>query len=154
MDEKVIGEKKPVNKKLLAIIGVIALIVVIFAVVFLTKKDDEVSKGNENNGPVANTNKEIVKEFEKDGLNFSNIVLITEGTTSTMTMDVTNPTDSLIKSKAFYVTLKDKDGNILTTLYAYFGNDVPAGESRAITMQAEMDLSKAITREISDTKPE
>lgn len=154
MEEKVMGEKKPVNKKILAIIGIVVLLVIIIvAFVCLNKsKDENVLK--ENDGPVANTTPEIVKEFEKNGLTFSNIVLITEGTTSTMTMDVTNPTDSLISSKAFYVTLKDKDGNILTTLYAYYGNDVPAGETRAVTMQAEMDLSKAKTREISDTMPE
>lgn len=155
MEEKVSLEKKTVNKKV--IIGVVAAIVVIVLAIVLVlafKGKDEGTANNETGkeGPVANTQAEIVKEFEINGLRFSNIAVITEGTTSYLTMDVTNPTNNLIKMKSVDIVMKDKDGNVLTTLLGYFGGEVPAGETRTISSQAEIDLTKAVTKEVTITK--
>jgi len=151
MDEKVIGEKKPLNKKvIIGIVAALAILIIILVVVFATGNDGDVAKGSEEkNGPVANTNAEIIKEFDLEGLKFSNISVITEGTTSFVTMDVTNPTGSVIKMESIDIMFKDKEGNEIATLLGYFGGEVPAGETRVISSQAEIDLTGAITREIT-----
>jgi len=151
MDEKVIGEKKPLNKKLIGIIAVVAVVFILVLVFVLTGKDDkEVTKGNgEKNGPVANTNDKVVEEFELKGLKFSNISVITDNTTSYVTIDVTNPTDANISMNSINILFKDKDGNEIVTLLGYFGGEVPAGETRVISAQAEIDLTGAESREIT-----
>lgn len=156
MEEKVIGEKKPMNKKvLIAIIAAVVVVVLIVVLVFALKgnKDNDVTTPSKTDGPVANTNAEVMKDFELNGLKFSNIALITDGTTSYLTMDVTNPTGALIKMQSVDIILKDKDGKVLTTALGYFGGEVPAGETRTISWQTEMDLTKAVSKEVSVTQP-
>ena len=159
MDEKVIGEtkdKKPLNKKV--VIGIVAAVVVlaiILIVVLMSKENDEgVATGEGNNsGPVANTNAEIVKEFELEGLKFSNIsVIIEEDGSSILSIDVTNPTSSAIKMDSVDVIFKDKNGNEIVTLLGYFGGEVPAGETRVISAQTGIDLSNAVAREVKVNK--
>lgn len=151
MDEKIMGEKKPLNKKII-IGGVLALavLIVILVAVFAKGDKEDVAKGKEEkNGPVANTNAEIVKEFDLEGLKFANISVITDNTTSFVTIDVTNPTDAVIKMESIDITFKDKDGNEIATLLGYFGGEVPAGETRVISSQAEIDLTGAVSREVT-----
>ena len=150
-------EKKPVNKNL--IIGIVAAVIVVIAVVLIlvfvfNGKDKDGDTNVKHNGPVANTQAEVVKDIELGGLKFSNIALITDDTTSFMTMDVTNPTDALIKMQSVDIVLKDKDGKVLTTFLGYFGGEVPAGETRTISSQTEMDLTKASTKEVTITNPQ
>lgn len=155
MEEKVIGEKKPLNKKL--IIGIVAAVIVVLAIilviVFMGKGKEDADKGTKSNAPTANTQEKIVEEVELNGLRFSNIAMITEGTTTYLTMDVTNPTNNTIKMETVDIDMKDKDGNVITTFLGYFGGEVPAGETRTISSQVEMDLSKAVTKEIKVTQP-
>lgn len=153
MDEKVLNEKKINNKKLIAIVlGIVIAILIFIIFINFTKNDEGKSMANgKNSGPVANTNAEITKEFELNGLRFSNIVLITDGSTSYLTIDVTNPTDEIIKMKSVDIDLKDKSGNILSTALGYFGEEVPAGQTRTINWQTEMDLTKAVSKDVRVT---
>jgi hypothetical protein len=156
MNEKVIGEKKPINKKQIGIIAaiVLAIIVIIVVLVLVLKGKDEVADNtsNKNEGPVANTNAEVVKDFEVKGLKFDNISLITDGDMSYLTIDVSNPTSETIKLNSIDIKFKDKDDNEIVTLLGYFGGEVPAGETRTINAQTSLDLTGAVKKEVSISK--
>lgn len=120
-------------------------LVVVFAVACVTgcgcqkkndKKDDETKENY-------NTNEGVIEDKEVGGLKLTNTSLVSEEYSSTLVTLVTNPTDKTITAGLFKIHVKDKDGNEITTLPGYVGGEVPAGESREITSNVDMNLDNA-----------
>lgn len=99
-----------------------------------------------------NTNEEVVKDQEVGDLKFTNTSLKVDDNYSTLVTLVSNPTSSDIDVRIFYIHVKDKDGNEIVKLEGYVGDVIPAGESREITSNADMDLSKATSIEYEMVK--
>ncbi len=111
-------------------------------------KKDEVKKDEVK----SNTNTNVIKDQQVEGLSLTNTSLTTTNGQSTLVTVVSNPTTEKIAVKSFDIIIKDKDGNILITLLGYVGEEIPAGESRTITSSAEIDLTKATSVEYTIKK--
>ena len=90
-----------------------------------------------------NTNKGVIEDKEVSGLKLTNTSLKTSENYSTLVTSVSNPTDKDIYVRIFNIFVKDKDGNTIITLQGYVGGVVPAGQTRNITSNVDMDLSTA-----------
>lgn len=100
----------------------------------------------------SNTNTNVIKDQQVEGLSLTNTSLTTTNGQSTLVTVVSNPTTEKIAVKSFDIIIKDKDGNIIITLLGYVGEEIPAGESRTITSSAEIDLTKATSVEYTIKK--
>ena len=99
-----------------------------------------------------NTNEDVVKDQEVGELKFTNTSLKVDKNYSTLVTLVSNPTSNDIEVRIFNIYVKDKDGNEIVKLEGYVGDVIPAGESREITSNADMDLSKAASLEYEMVK--
>ena len=99
-----------------------------------------------------NTNEDVVKDQEVGELKFTNTSLKVDKNYSTLVTLVSNPTSNDIEVRIFNIYVKDKDGNEIVKLEGYVGDVIPAGESREITSNADMDLSKAASIEYEMVK--
>ena len=99
-----------------------------------------------------NTNEDVVKDQEVGKLKFTNTSLKVDKNYSTLVTLVSNPTSNDIEVRIFNIYVKDKDGNEIVKLEGYVGDVIPAGESREITSNADMDLSKAASIEYEMVK--
>jgi len=156
--EQNVQSKKGLSQNLLLIIaGVIILILAIALVFSLSGGDNNESKNEGGNGTVNEGNNEnnnveiekpndnpgVIEDKEQDGLKFSNTSLFTSSTNSTLITLVSNTTNSDIEVRIFDIYVKDANGNTIVTLQGYVGGVVPAGESREIESNVDMDLSAA-----------
>ena len=99
-----------------------------------------------------NTNEDVVKDQEVGELKFTNTSLKVDKNYSTLVTLVSNPTSNDIEVRIFNIYVKDKDGNEIVKLEGSVGDVLPAGESREITSNADMDLSKAASIEYEMVK--
>lgn len=94
-----------------------------------------------------NTNEDVVKDQEVGELKFTNTSLKVDKNFSTLVTSISNPTSNDIEVKIFNIHIKDKNGNEIIKLDGYVGGIIPAGESREVTSNIDMDLSKATSIE-------
>ena len=99
-----------------------------------TKKEDKIEY---------NTNKGVVEDKEVEGLKLTNTSLKTSEYNSTLVTSVSNPTNKDIYVRIFNIYVKDKEGNTIVTLQGYVGGIVPAGDTRNITSNVDMNLKDA-----------
>lgn len=90
-----------------------------------------------------NTNEEVIKDQVVEELKLTNTSLKVDDNYSTLVTLVSNPTSEDKEVRVFNIYVKDKDGKEIVTLQGYVGDVIPAGESREITSNVDMDLSKA-----------
>lgn len=145
--------KKGLDIKIIIIGCAVLLLIVAVVLVFVLGGDDDKDKDNGkdknnggdvvNNDPVNNTNPGVIEDKEQDGLKFTNASLVSTGNSATLTTNVQNTTDSDIEVRVFDIYVKDKDGNIIVQLLGYVGEVIPAGESRDIVSNVDMNLSDA-----------
>lgn len=90
-----------------------------------------------------NTEKEVVKDREVEGIKLTNTSLVTTDGVSEITTTVTNPTTEDYKLDEYRITAYDEKGNAIITLPGYVGDTIKAGETRTIKSSVSMDLSKA-----------
>lgn len=90
-----------------------------------------------------NTNTGVIEDQEQNGLTFTNTSLKVSETGSTLVTVVTNTTENDIEVRIFNIIVKDKKGVVLTTLKGYVGDVIPAGTSKEITSNSDLDLSTA-----------
>lgn len=114
------------------------------------KKDNDKGKNNvENNGgnqtevkgPIANTENGVVSDKVIDGLKFTNISLIIDGSSSDFYADVINTNNEPVTVNSFQIVLKDAEGNIVTTLPGFIGATLQPNDSVTISTGVEMDLT-------------
>ena len=99
-----------------------------------------------------NTNEDVVKDKELDGLKFTNTSLTSIDKHWTLITKVENNTDSDYTLNEFKITVKDKDNNVITTLTGYVGGIVPKGQSREISSGTYVDLTNATNIEYEVVK--
>lgn len=144
LKEFIVKNKKPLLIALIVVLVLIVLLTIYFG--FAKKNETSINTGEK---VTAITAEGIVKEETLEGLKFSNVVLIKKDKMYTMTIDVNNPTNQEVSVNSVNITLKDKNGTELITLLGYIGDPLKAGETRTITSVTSVDLSKAVTKEIS-----
>ena len=99
-----------------------------------------------------NTEKEVVKDREVEGIKLTNTSLVTTDGVSEITTTVTNPTSEDYKLDEYRIIVKDAKGDIIITLPGYVGDTIKAGETRTIKSSVSMDLSKAKSLEYTVVK--
>ena len=138
--KKITEEKK---KRLIVVLCGILLFALVFFLAFgLFSGNDSKDKTTEN-GTYANTSEDVIKDQEVEGLRFSNTSLIMENGRSKLTTEVKNLTGEDIDLQSFDILVKDKDGKEMVTLLGYVGEVIKADETRIITSETDVDLTKA-----------
>lgn len=116
------------------------------------KKEDNDVSNNIIDHVYANVNPGIIEDKEVEGLKMTNTSLIYSKYYSRLTTLVSNPTDKDIEAKIFDIYIKDKDGNSIVKLIGYVGEVIPAGESREIESNVDMNLKDAVSIEYKIVK--
>lgn len=99
-----------------------------------------------------NTNENVVKDQEVEGLKMTNTSLVYENGTTVLVTEVINEKEEDITVKRIRIKVKDKEGNTLTTLIGTIADTIKPGESRTIETETPLDLSKAESVEYSVEK--
>ena len=99
-----------------------------------------------------NTNENVVKDQEVEGLKMTNTSLVYENGTTVLVTEVINEKEEDITVKRIRIKVKDKEGNTLTTLIGTIADTIKPGESRTIETETPLDLSKAESVEYSIEK--
>ena len=94
-----------------------------------------------------NTNDEVIKNQNIDGLEITNTSLVYENGLSYFSATVTNNTGSDYELNEYRINVKDSEGNIIITIPGYVGSIIKNGESKNINSQVTEDLSKAASIE-------
>ena len=94
-----------------------------------------------------NTNDEVIKDQNIDGLEITNTSLVYENGLSYFSATVTNNTGSDYELNEYRINVKDSEGNIIITIPGYVGSIIKNGESKNINSQVTEDLSKAASIE-------
>ena len=138
------------KKNLLTILAIF-LVVGVVSGCSCKKKDSKDGKttpnGNTKQEESYNTNEDVIKDQDVEGLKLTNTSLVSTEYSATLVTSVTNPTSSDIDVRIFYIHVKDKDGNEIVTLQGYVGGKVPAGETREITSSVDRNLDDAASIE-------
>ena len=99
-----------------------------------------------------NTNENVIKDQEVEGLTMTNTSLVYENGTTTLVTEVINNTKEDYTLKRIKIIVKDKEGNIITTLIGTIADTLKPGESRIIDSDTPIDLSEAESIEYSVIK--
>ena len=141
------------NKKVIfVLLAIVAVLVVTVVSVVMINNNKGTEKKVKKESKEAITEQGIIKDETFGNLNFSNTTLIKDGDQYTLSMDVTNTTQSEIDIEQVNVNLKDKDGNSVIVLLGYIGDPMKAGETRTVTSSVATDLSKVKSKTIEEKK--
>lgn len=135
------------EKILKILVGILGLSLVFLISFILIKNKDKKDDKKVPSAVEANTNKNVVKEQEVDGLRFSNTALVIENGESKLTTEVKNTTKQDIELKSFNIIAKDKNGKEIVTLLGYVGEVIKKGETKNIISSTDRNLSKASSLE-------
>ena len=103
------------------------------------KKDKETKKEEVK----VNTNKDVVKDQEIDGIKMTNTSLVTTNGISKLVTNVTNSSNKDYKLDEYIIIIKDKKGEEIVRIPGYVGDTIKAGETRTINSSVDRDLSNA-----------
>lgn len=115
-----------------------------------TKKDNK--KNNAKDDVKVNTEENVIKDQTFEGLTFTNTSLTTTNGVSTLITEVSNSTGEDYTLEEFTITIKNKDGEVITTIPGYVGDVIKNGETRTINSSIDIDLSNASSIEYSVKK--
>ena len=115
-----------------------------------TKKDNK--KNNAKDDVKVNTEENVIKDQTFEGLTFTNTSLTTTNGVSTLITEVSNSTGEDYTLEEFTITIKNKDGEVITTIPGYVGDVIKNGETRTINSSIDIDLSSASSIEYSVKK--
>ena len=115
-----------------------------------TKKDNK--KNNTKDDVKVNTEENVIKDQTFEGLTFTNTSLTTTNGVSTLITEVSNSTGSDYTLEEFTITIKNKAGEVITTIPGYVGDVIKNGETRTINSSIDIDLSNASSIEYSVKK--
>ena len=108
------------------------------------KKDEDKDSNKENE---TEEKEEIVNEAgmlpdkEVNGMKLSNASISFVDDVSTFVGEIKNTTDKTIELDVFEIVLKDKDGNVVTSIPAYVTDKLEPGESFPVVATVNMDLT-------------
>ena len=115
-----------------------------------TNKDNK--KNNAKDDVKVNTEENVIKDQTFEGLTFTNTSLTTTNGVSTLITEVSNSTGSDYTLEEFTITIKNKAGEVITTIPGYVGDVIKNGETRTINSSIDIDLSSASSIEYSVKK--
>ena len=115
-----------------------------------TKKDNK--KDNTKDDVKVNTEENVIKDQTFEGLTFTNTSLTTTNGVSTLITEVSNSTGEDYTLEEFTITIKNKAGEVITTIPGYVGDVIKNGETRTINSSIDIDLSNASSIEYSVKK--
>lgn len=143
-------------KKMASIIIIIAaLILCLIGIIFVSsssKDDNKTVKKNGDSSIVKNTNEGIIKNQKFKDLDFtSTSISYVKGTGSTFKVKVTNNTDNTINIDSIDIILKDKDGNVITTLNTFLGGSIEPMQENLVKTTTKDDLTKAYSVEYKES---
>lgn len=123
----------------------ILIISLLFTSLFVTscsKKTDNTEKSNNNENIISqNTNPNVVKKQEIEGLLFDNIILKTNNNMSYFTANVTNTTDEKINVKYIKITVYDNENKELFSFNNYIGDYIESKSTLKLSSNIEGDLT-------------
>ena len=90
-----------------------------------------------------NTNDEVIKDQNIDGIEVTNTSLVYENGLSYFSATVTNNTGSDYELNEYKINVKDSEGNIIVIIPGNVGSTIKNGESKNINSVVTEDLSKA-----------
>ena len=90
-----------------------------------------------------NTNDEVIKDQNIDGIEITNTSLVYENGLSYFSATVTNNTGSDYELNEYKINVKDSEGNIIVIIPGNVGSTIKNGESKNINSVVTEDLSKA-----------
>lgn len=134
--------------KIQLIIFLVVIIALIIGLIISFGFDKEQIAKNDDQGIVANTAADVIKEETYEGLKFTNISLITEKGYSTFSADVTNTTQNDSNISDVNIVLKDKNGNDIITLRGNIGGPLKPNETKTITAVTKGNLKDVTSKEI------
>ena len=123
----------------------ISMTIVLAATLLLTgcgKKKEETK-----NDVKTNTEENVVKDQEVDGLKMTNTSLTITNGISTLVTEVSNNTGSDYQLEEFTIIIKDKTDNVLATIPGYVGETIENGSTKTIDSSIDIDLSNATSVE-------
>jgi thioredoxin-related protein len=104
------------------------------------KKKEEKKEPNIN----VNTNEEVVKEQDVDGITIKGVSLVIEDGISYYVAEAVNNTDADYKLEEYEIIVIGKDGNVIVTMPGYVGDVIPKKGSKTIKASINTDLSEAV----------
>ena len=123
----------------------ILIISLLFTSLFVTscgKKADNTETSNNNENIISqNTNPNVVKKQEIEGLLFDNIILKTNNNMSYFTANVTNTTDEKINVKYIKITVYDNENKELFRFNNYIGDYIESKSTLKLSSNIEGDLT-------------
>ena len=123
----------------------ILIISLLFTSLFVTscsKKTDNTEKSNNNENIISqNTNPNVVKKQEIEGLLFDNIILKTNNNMSYFTANVTNTTDEKINVKYIKITVYNNENKELFSFNNYIGDYIESKSTLKLSSNIEGDLT-------------
>lgn len=105
-------------------------------------KKKETEQGKEPEVKV-NTNENVVKDQNIEGISFTNTALVVTNGVSRLTATVTNNTGKDYTLDEYAITAYDKDGNVIITIPGYIGEVIKNGESKNLDSSVDIDLTNA-----------
>ncbi len=140
------------NKRFLCILVICILLIVLIVVSAFLYKKEPLAPAKEEKRIYANTSANLIKDETYEGLEFTNIALITDKEYSTFTASVTNKKEEVNNIENVDIILKDKKGNNVITLLGNIGKNLKPGETRTITASTKGELKGVVAKEINQKK--
>ena len=137
--------KKIICSSLILMLGVLTL-------TGCDNKTNTTTKNTKTSQVQVNTQKDVVKDQEVDGIKMTNTSMTTKDGVTTFQTTVTNNTGSDYKLNEYQILVKDKDGNVIKTLPGYIGSTIKNGESKTLKSKSNADLTGAVSIEYKVSK--
>jgi len=143
---------KTKEKKMILILGLITIIVVIFAVITGNEnKTNEENKQEEvkeefveklEDGTRLNTSKKLHETKKIDGMEISNFQVTEKGNVTVLLGTIKNTSESKKGGYPVDITILDKQGNEIIDVVGYIGELEP-GQSEQLNVSASFDYANA-----------
>ena len=121
------------NKKKIAIIIVLSILVIGIAIYFIGRS-------------VATDESTILKNQIVDGLSFTDANLVYENGISTLTVNVTNTNKETYSLNYIEIKVTEESGNVIT-LIGYIGDSIDSEQKKIITPSIDKDITTATSLE-------
>ena len=116
----------------------------IFTLTGCGKENNNKSVKIDNEKIKTNTNEEVIKEVEIDGLKINRSSLVYEEGICTLTTSITNVSNDVIVVDSVKIIYSDKEGNE-TILLAPVGDPITQNQTVYVTSTTDIDLTNAVS---------
>ena len=150
MKKEKVETKKSIDLKfIIAVIIIIILLGLIIWITFIKVNTSNNEPKKEEPKIKYNTNENVVKDKEINGILFTNIKCSFDGEYSIINYTIVNNTKETINLKEYEVIIKDKDGTILAIISPNLDEDIEPGKTRDTGNAINIDLTKAYSMELN-----